>query len=508
MIAPTMKLTKTDFLIYRDCAHNAWLKLHRPEVYFSSPPSAFDEALMETGNEVDALARELFPGGVLIERGDVATTRRLIAEHVPVLYQPVIETERFSAACDMLVWNKALAGYDLYEVKASNGIEHDRAKGALYTSDIAFQVELLREAGVPLARFHLVHLDPDYVRGAALDIRALFATRDLSPEVEALRDQLAFEMDAAFDVLNASEPPPAPCTCIFKGRGNHCTTFALTNPQVPAYSVHDITRIGQSKVKLADLIHRNILAIEDVPDDFPLSDAQANQVQAAKSQRVMIDSAAINDFLAGLTFPLAFLDYETFAAAIPRFAGYSPYQHIPFQFSLDILAAPGGDLVHHEFLHLDPSCPDTPLIAALEAAMPATGSIVTWNQSFEKGVHSRLAERHPAARDFLDGLNARVVDLMDPFKQQAYVHPKFEGSTSIKTVLPVLAPALSYKALAIQEGATATTRWNDIVTGKLDAAEAEQLRAALLSYCALDTLAMVEIWRVLMREAGQLRKVG
>lgn len=107
---------------------------------------------------------------------------------------------------------------------------------------------------------------------------------------------------------------------------------------------------------------------------------------------------------------------------------------------------------------------------------------------------------------FFSGLlNARVVDLMDPFKQQAYVHAAVEGSTSIKYVLPVLAPALSDKALVIQEGATATTRWNDIVTGKFEPAAAEQLRAALLSYCALDTLAMVEIWRVLMQQAGQLR---
>ena len=28
-----MKLSKTDFLIYRECAHNAWMKIHAPEVY-------------------------------------------------------------------------------------------------------------------------------------------------------------------------------------------------------------------------------------------------------------------------------------------------------------------------------------------------------------------------------------------------------------------------------------------------------------------------------------------
>ncbi len=492
-----MKLTKTDFLIYRDCAHNAWMKLHRPEVYRASPPSAFDLALLETGNEVDELARGLFPGGVLIERGDVATTRQLITERTPVLYQPVVETEHFSTAGDILVWNKALGGYDLYEVKASSGIKGDRAKAGLYTYDIAFQVELLRNAGVPLGRFHLVHLDSDYLRGADLDIFSLFAIRDMSAEVKALRDQIAAEMETAFEFMNRDQPLSGSCSCITKGRSNHCTTFAVTNPRVPAYSVHDITRIGASKRKLADLVDLDIFAIEGVPDDFPLSESQANQVLVAKRRQPIIDEDAITDFLGRLSFPLAFLDYETNPAAIPRFPGYGPYHHIPFQFSLDVLATPDADLRHHEFLHTDPICPDASLIAALEAAMPATGSVLTWNQSFEKGINTKLGDRNPAARQFLADLNTRIVDLMDPFKQQAYVHPGFEGSTSIKSVLPVLAPDLSYKALDIQEGATATTKWNDIVTGKVDPAEAARLRSALLTYCALDTRAMIEIWRAL-----------
>ena len=52
----------------------------------------------------------------------------------------------------------------------------------------------------------------------------------------------------------------------------------------------------------------------------------------------------------------------------------------------------------------------------------------------------------------MDGVNARVGDLMDVFSEQMLVHPSFKGKTSIKFVLPALVPELSYKALAIQEG--------------------------------------------------------
>ena len=60
------ELSKTDFLIYRDCAHNAWVKIHAPEIYRAKPLSLFEQGLLETGNEVDGLARELFPHGVLV----------------------------------------------------------------------------------------------------------------------------------------------------------------------------------------------------------------------------------------------------------------------------------------------------------------------------------------------------------------------------------------------------------------------------------------------------------
>jgi hypothetical protein len=497
-----MKLSKTDFLIFRECAHNAWVKLHRPEVYRAEPLSAFDQALLEAGNEVDALARQLFPGGCLIARGDAETTARLVAERLPVLYQPVFETDQFTTACDILVWNAASARYDLFEVKASSSESENRARDEAYTYDLAFQSRVLDANGVPLGRHILVRLDSAYVRDADLDIHALFHLDDRSDAVSALGDVIAHEMDTAHDLLSRATPLPAPCNCMTKGRSAHCTTFAFTNTEVPAYSVHDITRIGASKKKLAELVDRGILDIREVPDDFELSDTQRNQVRAARSGRIWIDEDAIADHLGTLAYPLAFLDYETFPAAIPRFPGYGPFHHIPFQYSLDVIRAPGAAVEHFEFLHIAPTCPDMALLDALRRDMPATGSVITWNQTFERGINDKLAARNPSAASFLIGVNARVVDLMDVFSDQAYVHPGFRGRTSIKAILPVLVPALSYKALAIQEGATATVRWNEIATGAVSEAEASRIAADLLAYCALDTRAMVEIWRVLEGEVG------
>jgi hypothetical protein len=103
-----MKLSKTNYLLYRDCAHNAWVKAHLPEIYKARPLSVFDQAIIETGNDIDVLARDLFPGGVLIERDDAVGTAQLVGQRAAVLYQPVFETTRYITACDILVWNGTL----------------------------------------------------------------------------------------------------------------------------------------------------------------------------------------------------------------------------------------------------------------------------------------------------------------------------------------------------------------------------------------------------------------
>lgn len=506
--ADRMKLSKTNYLLYRECRHNAWLKVHRPDVFNAVALTEFDQHIIETGNDVDVLARDNFPGGVLIERGDWKRTRELMAARTPVLYQPYFETSQFVTACDILVWNEASQVYDLFEVKSSSSNDKSRAKTDLYTHDVAFQAEVLRQAGVTVGTLNVVRLNSEYRRAERLDLKSLFAVEDFSARAAGVRDAVAVEMDEAHDVLASDAPLPAPCLCMEKGRSAHCSTFPHTNPEVPAYSVHDITRIGASKKKLGELIGRGILRIEDVPDDFDLSAIQRNQVEAARLRRAQIDRSAIAEFLAHMSYPVAFLDYETFPAAVPRFPGYKPFNQIPFQFSLDVVAKPGGDVEHFEFLHTSGTNPDGPFIEALRTYLPASGSIVVWNQTFEGGINELLGERNPEAHDFMASLDPRIVDLMDVFSTQAYVHPDFKGRTSIKSILPVLVPALSYKGLAIREGATASARWNELVTGEVKGAEANAIQDNLLAYCGLDTRAMVEIWWALGSLFEDERKIG
>lgn len=488
-------LSKTDYLIFRECRKNAWLKIHRPIIYHQAGLSEFDMAIIETGNEVETYARQLFPGGVFIEGRDAQAqelTLRHIAQKTSVIFQPVFVKDGFLAALDILQFELKTNSYVLYEVKASNSIKEDT-----HLSDLAFQFVMLEKIGIPVHKAHIIHLNSEYVRAGALNVEELFIIEDVTEAVQNLRAHTAAEMEIAQEYLFKENEPAGHCDCIYKGRSRHCTTFKYSNPDVPEYSVHDIARIGVSKAKLAGWIDEGIFRLEDLPADAELSPIQFNQVDTYINDGVLINTNKITEELGKLVFPLYFLDYETCPAAIPRFDGFSPYQQIPFQYSLHVLDQPNGTSRHEEFLSTTPGNPSAAFCAALQKHIGKVGSVVVWSKKFECTINKELGERIPAAKAFLDVLNSRVYDLMDVFSKQHYVHKGFKGGTSIKDVLPVLAPELSYADLAIKEGGTASQSWDKIASSEIGQNEKDDIARDLKLYCERDTYAMYVIWKYL-----------
>lgn len=486
-------VSKTDYILFRECPKNAWLKIHKPEVFYASELSEFDQALIDTGIEVEELARKLYPDGILIDERDEkgqSETQELLDKRHGTIFQPVFELDGFLAACDVLEYDKATDSYTVTEIKATN-----EAKADPHLYDLSFQVALLRRAGLTISRANLMHLNKEYVRQGDLNLAEMFKADDVTDVVNQMVPGVITEMETAQQYLHAEAEPEGHCSCVYKGRSKHCTTFAHNNPSIPEYSVHDISRIGMSKKKLTDLIDSGVYTLDEVEDDFDLTDIQRNQVDAHKLGRPMIDRAGVLREINGLSYPLYFLDYETFPCAIPRFDGFSPYDQIPFQFSLHILESPEAELRHEEFLHTGEDDPSPHFANALQQVIGESGSVVVWNKTFECGINEKLAGRLPEFKALMDNINSRVFDLEEVFKRQLHVHPGFKGKTSIKYVLPTLVPELSYKELDIQEGATASQKWNQLVSPDTPADEKDRIETALLKYCSLDTYAMYAVWK-------------
>ena len=178
-------------------------------------------------------------------------------------------------------------------------------------------------------------------------------------------------------------------------------------------------------------------------------------------------------------------------------------QQIPFQYSLHILHE-DGTLEHKEFLGDENIDPREALIKKMLQDITPTGSIVAYNQTFEKGRIKELAMFNQSRQDDLLALIERFVDLIVPFRRRGYYHPDFNGDFSIKSVLPAIFPnndELDYKKLNIQNGGMAMDTFANLHLLK-DKTKIDQIKSDLLAYCYLDTLAMVRIWEKLKELAN------
>jgi hypothetical protein len=120
---------------------------------------------------------------------------------------------------------------------------------------------------------------------------------------------------------------------------------------------------------------------------------------------------------------------------------------------------------------------------------------VAYGAAFEKNVMAKLANAFPHHADSIKTLIDQVWDQIVIFRD-FYKDPGFGKSTSLKSVLPVVVPHLSYAELEVGNGAEAQSVWAKMIHMP-DGEKKEKMVHNLRAYCHLDTLAMVEIHRVL-----------
>ena len=197
------------------------------------------------------------------------------------------------------------------------------------------------------------------------------------------------------------------------------------------------------------------------------------------------------------------MDFETIAPAIPKFDGMKPYQRIPFQFSLHIQKEEGGECEHISFLADGTSDPRPKFLQVLKEGLGKKGSVLVYNQSFEKGVMNEGATAFPEFRVWYDeNIEPRVKDLLDVFRDFSYYDPAQKGSASIKKVLPVMSD-LSYGDLEISEGMFASNEYERVTYDtSVSDEDRSKVRENLEEYCGLDTLAEVEIVKKLQDVIG------
>jgi hypothetical protein len=464
----SISLTKSDFLLYLESPLHLWARKHD---LIEKSPSAFEIHIMNQGYKVEKLARD-YMNSFMIKHSNNETLH----------WQESFSSKNFTLRADALVYKSQTDSYDLYEIKSGTSIKRENY------IDVAYQYLILSKEH-KMGRLFILHLNKEYVREGQLDIARLFVAEDVTQKVLKFADQVKAALPMALGIVQSDSMSGIP-HCY---KPDKCPCPSLCHPNLPDYSIYDIPYIRENKK--IQLLEQGILDIKDVPADFPLNDKQYLIIEVAQTNKEHIDREAIQGEFQRFVYPLYFLDYETCLIALPMFDGYHPQQQLVFQYSLHKIESLDVEIIHTEHLSVTKNDPSISLLRQLREDIDDTGTIFVWNKSFEMTRHKELAVIHPEHADFLNDLNERVYDLADFVKNGFYLHPDFKGSWSIKNVLPVLVPELSYEDMQIGKGDQAMIAWWDMVTGSLPAGEVQKIKEALLKYCELDTWAMVRIWQ-------------
>ena len=402
-----------------------------------------------------------------------------------IIYEAAFQHEQVLAILDVLV--KKDDKWYAYEVKSSAKISQT------YLLDASLQFWVITNSGLPLEDISLININNQYIKLGDLKLNELFNIT--SVKKEALQNQSMVDEKISLSKQVALNPMMPQI-----GIGEHC--FSPYNcdfmgtcwKNVPKNSVFEIT--GIQKAEQFNLYNAGFKTIAEIPEINAL-DKNANiHIQAFKKGEVRTDAASIKAFLEKVTYPLYFMDFESFMPAVPIYNNTKPYQHIPFQYSLHYKKSKEAAVEHFYFLAEQGADPRKVFLESLLKHTENNGTILVYDALMERGILNGLKKDFPEYTADIDSRLKRFVDLMLPFQNRSYYHPAMKNSYSIKNLLHALVPDLSYTNLKISSGSIAMVAFEHLQT-ETDIFKIIETRENLLEYCQLDTLSMVKIFEIL-----------
>ena len=494
-------LSKSKLLAYRQCPKRLWLEIHHPEL---REDTSSTQASFAIGNKVGDIARNLYDPtgkGQLINpqvegfSAAFARSKELLSGANPI-FEAGFAAEGALAFADVMlpIQVDGERAWRMIEVKSSTSVKD------YHRDDVAIQAYVARSSGVALSAISLAHINTQWVYPGDGDYQGLLTEADLTSEafsrVEEVKGWIAVSQDIAAKAIEPDIETGRHCTEPFAcGFLNYCNREKVQ----AEYPVTWLPRIQAKALKTLIKVG-GVADMRDVPDK--LLNARQRRVKThTLNNATYFDAPGAAADLVTHPLPGYFLDFETIQFAVPIWKGTRPYQQIPFQFSLHRLSI-DGKLEQKSFLDLTGNDPSRAFAESLIAACDVSGPVFVYNAGFETARIRELATRFPQLKGQLLAINTRVVDLLR-VAEKHYYHPQQQGSWSIKKVLPAIAPDLSYGALeGVQNGGLAMEAFLEAISPTTTSARKAEIEKQLITYCGLDTFAMVRLWQFFSGSSG------
>lgn len=488
-----MNLSKSKYCNGIQCKKILWLDKNKPD----EKDDIDNESIMDNGTKVHDLAKNLFKNHVDIAYNSdlkvmISDTQTELSKNTNVITEASFVYNNNFASIDILKKDKN--DYEIYEVKSSTHIKD------VFIDDISYQYYILKNLNLNVVKCFIVYINNKYVRKGELELDKLFIKEDVTDIVKEKQKEVEENINSINKFMeNKKEPDDMISENCFKPY--KCPFFRYCTKHLPKKNVFTIPGLFTSKK--INFYNKGIYTYEDLINEN-ISDNYKKVIDyELNNKEDYIDKEKIKEFLNTLTYPLYFLDFETYNLPIPSFDDIKPYDRVPFQYSLHYIE---NDKLHHkEFLGTPEIDPRRSLAESLVKDIPKDVCTLAYNMGFEKGVIEELANLYPDLSNHLMNIHDNIKDLMIPFQKKDYYTKDMDGSYSIKYVLPALFPndpELNYKNLKlIHNGSEAMNTF--AILNEYSKEEQKEIREALLKYCKLDTYAMVKIYYKLLEVTNE-----
>ena len=481
-----MKLSKSRYSLGINCIKRLWLSINKSEV-----GEDINSSLVENGKLVGDIALDLFPGCFKIEYNEdyskmIDDTRKIINNNKKcyIAEASFCYKDNF---CSIDVLEKDFDTYSIYEVKSGTSLDID------YINDVSYQYYVLKSLGYSINKVYVLTINNKYERGDELEVDKLFTFNDVTNEVE---DNYSIVENNIKDINNNIDNVDEDSSLININciSSELCPFFSYCTRNIEKPNVFSIHNLR--KKKMIEYYNEGIITFKDLvkKEENPKYLEQIEYELYNKKEKIEKDN--IKEFLDTLSYPMYFLDFETYQQVIPLYKGIHPYEQIPFQYSLHYIEKKDGEVLHKEFLAQEGVDPRRSISEALVRDIPLDVCVIAYNMSFEKKVLVNLSKLFPEYREHLLNISNNLKDLEIPFDKRYYYNRLMMGKSSIKYVLPALFPddeSLNYHNLeGVHNGSEAMNAFCNLE--KLSEEERLKVREELLKYCYLDTYAMVKIY--------------
>lgn len=355
---------------------------------------------------------------------------------------------------------------------------------------------VLSELGINIHKMFILTFNKEYVREDDLDIEHCF---NLSSDFKKQNGHIQGDVfsivskrhkdftDILVNMEETKQREDYPITLDACPNPIKCDYFStcFKDLRFPDDSIYHFSAINR-KTWIAE----GKQSITKIPvDELMLSKAQYAQIMAAHLGGRFVDQRALRHWLDKYEGQImSFVDFEWDTFGIPPYPKMRPLDVVCFQYSLHVIE---DGLVHHREFLGQGDCREEFIVSLLNH-IPQSGPLFAYNAFGAEAIRLRqLADQFPQYRNALEAIVERFVDLAQIFIDGIVYDAKMKGAYSLKRLIEAVNPDYSYEKLAISHGMDAVYHYRNLS----DDEEQDEVREALLSYCRMDTLAMVKVYQ-------------